>query len=188
MAERPLRLALTLSPARWRCTDLMKRWGWVAATGVAATLALTAFFALRPERARPMLRAPPPVPTGARPVVTAGSHSGLDSQPTRKNSSYVSRAEWAARFRASDGYLKFVNEALPAAMSGDGRGAWYIKEALSSCALVMRMYRGSADPQAKLQQQLESMPNAPQWARDVLANKRTRRTAVTDWHNRVIHL
>jgi len=149
----------------------MNRWRWIAAVGVAATLALTTFFAVRQESVRPTLRAHPTVPTGARPVATGGTLPGLAGQTTRQNSSSVSPAGWTARFRASDDYLKFVRDALPAAVSGDGRAAWYIKEALSSCALVMRMYRGSADPQAKLQQQLESIPNAPQWARDDLAKK-----------------
>jgi hypothetical protein len=38
----------------------------------------------------------------------------------------------------------------------------------------MKMYRGSADPEAQLQQQLANMPNAPQWTRDAL-EQNTRR-------------
>jgi hypothetical protein len=148
----------------------VNRWPWIVGTGVAATLALAGFLALRPS-ARPTLRTQPAVPMGARPVVAAGTHPRLVSGTAGKN---LSRSEWTAKFRASDDYLKFIKEALPAAVSGDGRAAWYIKEALSSCANVVRTYRGSADPQAQLQQQLEGMPHAPQWARDLLEKKTNR--------------
>ena len=67
-----------------------------------------------------------------------------------------------------------MKEALPAAQAGDARANWYIGEALSTCALVRKTYHGVADPEAQLNQELSNMPNAPQWARDLLAQK-TRR-------------
>lgn len=153
----------------------MNRTRWIVIVGVVAAIVLAVFFAVQPKSAHTTLKSLPAVATGSAPIATARAYPDrLARQSTPITASSVTAADWTARFRASDDHLKFVKDALPAAVSGDGRAAWYVKSALSSCALVMSTYHGSADPQAKLQQQLENMPNAPQWARDVI-EKQTRR-------------
>jgi hypothetical protein len=77
-------------------------------------------------------------------------------------------------FRSSKDHLQFVRSALPAAIHGDGRAAWYIAQAVSQCALTVKEYKGSSDPEAQLQQALDRMSGAPQWRRDLLS-QRTRR-------------
>jgi hypothetical protein len=116
-----------------------------------------------------------PAATASARVVSAAAHQKLSApSAAAKRSAAVPSAEWNARFRASDDYAEFIRSAISAAMNGDGRAAWYIQRALSSCAYVVHAYRGSADPEAQLQQELQSMPNAPQWARND-SEKKTRR-------------
>jgi len=77
-------------------------------------------------------------------------------------------------FRSSGDYRRLIRAALPSALNGDGRAAWYIAKAVSECALIVKQYRGSEDAEDQLQRELDSMSGAPQWSRDVLA-QRTRR-------------
>ncbi|HVN45521.1 MAG TPA: hypothetical protein VMT66_09710 [Steroidobacteraceae bacterium] len=119
----------------------------------------------------------PPVPTAARaPVVRHDgppNASALQPATQARVDSAPEKKEWTAKFHASNDYLKFINEALPAAKDGDGRAAWYIGRALQSCLIVMKEYHGSPDPEAQLQQELTSM-HAEQWVRDQREQK-TRR-------------
>jgi hypothetical protein len=153
----------------------VNRTRWLVVVVVSVAIVFAVFYAIQPKSEHPTLERNLVVATGTTTVATSPDSPSRAASPSpRAEASSVSPAEWWARFRASNDYLKFVKDALPAAVRGDGRAAWYVKEALSSCALVIRTYHGSTDPQAKLQQQLENMPNAPQWARDVIA-ERTRR-------------
>jgi len=104
----------------------------------------------------------------------ASSLSAHARMTTGTSKAELSPSDWTIKFRASKDYLSFVKEALPAAEAGDARANWYIGEVLSACALVMKTYHGVADPDAQLNQELASMPNAPQWTRDLLEQK-TRR-------------
>lgn len=147
---------------------------WAAAAGVCAAAALLALVVLR--------NAPGPART-ASPAATSSTTSGaiagalnspvVGAREKHGTSELLAKSTalsaWTAKFRASDDYLKFVKDALPRAVNNDGRAAWYIGEALKTCALVMHSYRSSADPEAQLTEQLAGMPKAPQWARDLLA-------------------
>jgi hypothetical protein len=79
----------------------------------------------------------------------------------------TSPAAWMRKFNASEDYLQFVKDALPAALKGDRRATWYIGVALSACASVVKRYQGSSDAEAQLNQELTDMRHAPQWARDL---------------------
>jgi hypothetical protein len=59
-----------------------------------------------------------------------------------------------------------VKEAPPAAQAGDGRAAFHLADVLAVCALTIHNYKGVADPEAKLQQELQGMAKADQWVRD----------------------
>jgi hypothetical protein len=149
---------------------------WVAGSGMAGALALVAFFALKDGNA-------PPVPTalakhndGVRnsPSDEARVHKVSSAQPidhpahsAERATDKTSAAAWGAKFHAADDYSRFIKEALPAARAGDGRAAWYISKALRECAYVVHEYRGSADPEAQLLQELASMPNAPEWSQKI---------------------
>jgi hypothetical protein len=82
--------------------------------------------------------------------------------------------QWGAKFGAANDYRAFIADALPAALAGDGRAALYIGDAISRCALVVKTYRGSDDPEAQLNQELAAMTPAPQWTKDLQATQ-TRR-------------
>jgi hypothetical protein len=144
---------------------------------MAAAVALIAFLALQGKGGSSSRSAAVTTTT----VAAVEDHAGpLLTAPKRDQAAgkiattRKAAAAWTSKFRASDDYLQFVIDALPAARSGDGRAALYIGEALKSCALVMKTYRGSTDPDAQLNQELANMPKAPQWTRDLLAQK-TRR-------------
>jgi hypothetical protein len=159
-----------------RIASRMNRGRWIAAGAVVAALALAAFLALRGGGSPSQLPsltviAPAAAPARETMASTAPDHRAGDDHTIKKNATSTAAATWTAKFRSSDDYLKFVIDALPAARSGDGRAAWYIGEALASCALVMKTYRGGADPEAQLNQELANMPKAPQWGRDLLAQK-----------------
>jgi hypothetical protein len=145
---------------------------WILISSIIAALALVAFVTLNRTRARSSVSATVSATHSAARRGGASSNSAInpDSGPNRTRMD-TSPSNWTAKFQAADDYLKFVKDAVPAAQSGDGRASWYIGEALRSCALVMRTYRGSEDPETQLNQELASMPKAPQWARDLLAKK-----------------
>jgi len=147
---------------------------WLAtAAGVLAAATLFAVMMLRnaPEPAQTFRpAATSPTTSGAIPGA-ASSPMAEERQGTNQSTAKsTSSTAWTTRFRASEDYLQFVKDALPAAINNDGRAAWYIAEALGKCAFVMRSYRNSADPEAQLMQQLAGMPKAPQWARDNVAH------------------
>jgi hypothetical protein len=145
-------------------------WYWIAASGIVAALALAAFFVLKtPQFGSTTASGRIPVDAHEKTPRAALDHRAEAAHPVRKSATSTTAAAWTAKFRSSDNYLKFVIEALPAAQNGDGRAAWYIGEALTSCALVMKTYLGSADPEAQLNQELANMTKAPQWARDLQA-------------------
>jgi hypothetical protein len=60
-----------------------------------------------------------------------------------------------------------VSRAARAAYEGDGRAAFFISEALLSCALVTNIVHTNSDGEAEYKRRYVDLPNAPQWARDV---------------------
>lgn len=157
----------------------MNRRHWIASTCILATLAVTGYLSFMGSRAlRTSMQGSTGIPetrVDRRNTEAPGNHSvPARAKMTRAASSGGSAAAWTKRFYSSNNYLRFVKDALPAAMRGNGRAAFFIGKALASCAWVIQNYQHSADPYAQLQQELESEPNAPQWARD-LQEKKTRR-------------
>jgi hypothetical protein len=131
---------------------------------VIAALVLAAFFVLEPD-------APPGVTDVIRhanapaPRIASAARTAPHVAETARTGS--SPAAWMRRFNASEDYLQFIKDALPAALQGDRRATWYIGVALSSCASVVKRYHDSSDPEAQLNQELSAMRYAPQWARDL---------------------
>lgn len=146
----------------------MKRWIAAITLVVAISLAVL-FFAPREGRVPPTQETKLAASTASAPQETGQVSSAVPSHVGNVGTATHSRhtpAEWAAEFRAADDYGKFVSDALPSALAGDGRAAIYIGDALSVCALIIKNYRGSADPEAQLNQELANSPKAPQWVRD----------------------
>jgi hypothetical protein len=140
-----------------------------AVSGVALLMAL--FFATQHQSS-------PLTQSAAQPLAAsdagAVSHKITDGSPPPHHdaaavSSKPAAKQWGAQFKASNDYRAFISDALPAALAGDGRAALYIGDAVSRCALVVKLYRGSEDPEAQLNQELAAMTNAPQWGKDLRA-------------------
>ena len=150
---------------------------WLAAGTAAAAAVLVVGGVLKLRGTASMRPVSSPAPSVTTPGVVGAKADWLPLRSARSATTTgkgTTPAGWTAKFRASDDYLKFVKEALPPAVNSDGRAAWYVGEVLRKCSLVMRLYRGSADPEAQLNQELASMSKAPQWARDLRAQE-TRR-------------
>jgi hypothetical protein len=152
----------------------MRKSRWVASIVVVGVLAVSAFLAF-PRGFAPSKRSEP----AARPVGAQQAHSAATSEPAinrpgSEASSGATAAQWTAKFHASSDYRKFVADALPSATSGDGRAAWYIGQALTSCTLVVKDYRRTPNPEELIRRQLERSVNAPQWIRDLEVEKTNR--------------
>ncbi len=152
---------------------------WAIAVGVVLATALAAFFANAGHsifsRSTPLAAglhgAPRNSESGTKtsvgfPAVASQrpAHTGT-SRPDGGSSS------WAARYRTSHDLEGFVKDSLDAALKGDGRPAYYIGQAVAACASVKKIYGNTPNPEAQLSQELANMTNAPQWARDVVADR-----------------
>ena len=73
---------------------------------------------------------------------------------------------WAARFYNTKDYFDFVSKAVKAAYDGDGRAAFFISEALTTCASIIQLAHAEADAEAVFRKNFVDLPLAPQWARD----------------------
>jgi hypothetical protein len=149
---------------------------WVlSVAAVLVALVLAAYFVSRGRNAPSLLQAN----SNNGPAISRGSSAPINHPFPEDRDHHgaqiqTSTTNWVTKFRSADDYLKFVREALPAARSGDGRAAWYIGQALSSCAYVIKTYQGVRDPEAQLNQQLTGMTKAPQWTKDQLEQKTKR--------------
>lgn len=142
---------------------------------VAVGFIIAAFLAL-PRGLAPLRRSQTPVGAITKHVNSAAGPEAPESRAPAQGQPSVTPAQWTAKFHSSQDYRDFVVDALPRAMSGDGRAAWYIGQAVVSCVLVTREYHRGVDPQAQIRQQLDNMVKAPQWIRD-LGAERTNRCA-----------
>lgn len=71
--------------------------------------------------------------------------------------------DWGSLFFSTSDYGAFVERAIPRAVAGDGRAAYYISEALAYCGLYIHLARTSKDPWATLQERVANTPYAPSW-------------------------
>lgn len=123
----------------------------VAIVAVVAVLAGVMAFALRGGNAGKVV--PLPIP-----------HPDTEAAPSRPTPAMTpvhgsapggtAAVSWQAKFDSADNLSRFVKEALPAAQQGDGRAAYLIWLALTSCSDVISRYHDSADPEAQLQQEI----------------------------------
>jgi hypothetical protein len=144
----------------------MKWIRWVVAPAAVAMILLvcSAYF---------LKRGSPSPPVARDTSMSAKSRAvGIASVSHEKNKNSVAVSpgvSWTVKFHASHDYLAFVSEALPLALKRDGRAAYYIGDALQSCALIIKNYKDSADPDAQLNAELAASPKAPQWTKDLHA-------------------
>jgi hypothetical protein len=85
-------------------------------------------------------------------------------QPTKPTGTATTN-HWAALFGASQDYYEFVSVAASSAIDGDGRAAFYVREALVECADIMVLQKRVADLERTFQEDLNG-PFMPTWKRD----------------------
>jgi hypothetical protein len=96
----------------------------------------------------------------------ASSEQGLGVVATKgKESTTPNSAHWGTKFGASKDYFDFVRMAASAASEGDGRAAFYVKEALGECADIMVLSKRVADPESAFEKSVDH-PYTPAWSRD----------------------
>lgn len=151
-----------------------KRLGILVGVGAALLLGIAVFGTVFHQQVKDSSPAVSAAPFGSKGPSGSFQPGRVSAAPAGASASVATAAvtaDWTKKYRSSDNYLQFVKDALPAAVSGDGRASWYIAEALRSCALVMKTYKDVADPEAQLNQTLVSMTKAPGWTKDLLAQK-----------------
>jgi TPR repeat protein len=150
---------------------IWRRW-WIVPAVVAATFAaLQSFLSMQRRVLTPT--------THVVPAHTSSSITKVTSEVGGKGSRKVAQGlpqtppevSWTTKYRAAVDYFAFVSEAIPAALKGDGRAAYYIGTVLETCALVIHDYRDSTDPEAQLNGELMKYPKAPQWTKDLQAQR-----------------
>jgi hypothetical protein len=155
----------------------MKPHGWVLMALLAGGLAVGGWYALASMRAqspRSARHGAPAGPGGAPARTMAKLEPPGDAAASGSQPQALPRATWTARFNQSGDYRAFIDAALPYALRGDGRAAYYIGEAVARCAWAVKQFRGAPDPEAQLNQELDAMAKAPQWARDAVAARARR--------------
>lgn len=99
------------------------------------------------------------------------SVSSTGSAPRRSLASARNVGRWAEEFYASGNYYDFVSRAARAALGGDGRAAFFVGEALTECAYIIRFVKENPDAEAEYNRRFVNLALAPQWVRDHNAEK-----------------
>jgi hypothetical protein len=88
----------------------------------------------------------PAAPTQPAPAQDSPEPAPLqDAQPKAVGRTARSGEEWRREFFSSRDYFEFVSAAAAAALRGDGRAAYYVRQAISNCAAVLALYKRKAD-------------------------------------------